>query len=175
MINVDYKVLSDLIRRCCKQQHKHTPSMEFYVEYNKLVDLVADYNLLPVKIGTRSKKVIPDVIPFISEYYEKSNLAWYSEGKHIVELTFMDVTGLDDEARRIIADLNTPQIDIPDEDKVRDMAKLVADYPCYFALVTSYQNNDPRLKNRPSYTVSCRANKVVIKSSDYQYNPKDFS
>ena len=175
MNKVDYRVLADLIRRCCKQQHKNTPSMEFYVEYNKLVDLTEDYGLLPIKIGTRSKKVAPDMIPFISEYYEKENLAWYSDGKHVTSLIFMSIEGLDDKAREIIADINTPQIDIPYEDKVKDTAYLVANYPCYFATVTSYQNNDPRLKNRPSYTVACRANKVVIKSSDYQYNYKDFS
>ena len=175
MSKVDYKLLGDVIRRCCKQVHKHTPVMEFFVNYNKLAGMLRDHNLIPVKIGLKSRRVTPEDIPFISEYYEKTNLSWYTEGKYFTVLTFMDRSALDERALELLADIGTPQVDIPDEDKVADMAKLVADYPCYFALVTSYQNNDPRLKDIPSYTVSCRANKVVIKSSDYQYNPKDFS
>ena len=177
MINnkVDYKVLKDLIRRACRQKHKNSKSMEFFVDLDRLADLVIDLQLIPVAVGLHSKKVDPNVIPFVSEYHEKTDLSWYSEGKFYTVLTFMDNTGLDDKARKIMERIATPQIDDPLDDKVHDIAYLIANYRCYFALVTSYQNNDPRFIDRPSYTVACRANKVVIKDPDYQYNPKDFS
>ena len=175
MTRVDYKVIGDIIRRCCKQVHRQTSNMEFNVEFEKLVEAMEIQNLLPVRVGMKSKQVGPEVIPFISEYYEKTNLSWYTEGKYYTILTFIDVESLDHEARKIIERLNTPQIDVPYDDKVHDIAVLIAQYPCYFALVTSYQNNNPKMSLRPSYTVSCRANKVVIKNANYQYNPKDFS
>ena len=43
------------------------------------------------------------------------------------------------------------------------------------ATVVAYQNNDPNRAGRPSYEIICRANKVVIRNADYQYNYKDFS
>ena len=170
---VNYKVLKDLIRKSCR--HNTKPTMEFYIDYNKLAELTEDIGLSPLMIGLESKAIKPDNIPFMSEYFEKSELSWFSEGKCFTTLIFMDIEGLDEEAHRIIERLNKPQVEVPYDDKVHDVAKLVAEYPCYFALVISYQNNDPKKMGRPSYNIGCRANKVIIKKGSYIYNPKDFS
>lgn len=173
MNNVNYKVLKSNIIKTCKQSKEY--SMEFNVNYNKLKDLVSDINLVPINVGMKSKVVKPEIIPYLSEYFEKSHLSWFTDGKFYTVLTFVDTESLDDEAKSLLEKVAMNQEDDPDNDRTNDMATLVANYPCYFATIVSYQNNDPNRIGKPSYEIICRANKVVIKNSDYQYNPKDFS
>jgi hypothetical protein len=173
MNNVDYKVLKSCIIRSCTPVRDG--SIEFRVNYDKLLHSVDDINLLPLNVGMCPKKVIPEMIPYLSEYFEKTNLSWFTENKYSTVITFIDTESIDEEAQRLIDKLHMKQVDDPSNDKVNDMATLVANYPCYFATIVSYRNDDPKRSGKPSYEIKCRANKVVIKSSDYQYNPKDFS
>lgn len=173
MNNVDYKVLkSNIIRSCCPVRED---SIEFKINYEKLEHLVDDINLFPLNVGMHPKKVKPELVPYLSEYFEKTNLSWFTEGKYSTVITFIDTESIDERAEEIIRRLHSKQVDVPEDDKVNDLATLVAFYPCYFATIVSYRNDDPKRSGRPSYEIVCRANKVVIKSSDYQYNPKDFS
>ena len=73
--------------------------------------------------------------------------------------------------------LKTPQIDDPNDDKVNDVAELLANYPCYNATIVAYKNNNPKFikLNKPSYIIQIRANKVIITNSNYQYNWRDMS
>lgn len=173
MSNVKYRVLKSNIIKSCRQVRPN--SMEFEVDFDKLKNLTADINLVPVCIGKKSKRVNPELIPYLSEYFEKSHLSWFTEGKYSTIITFVDIEALDERARYLLDKIAEDQTSDPDNDKVNNIATLVADYPCYFATIVSYQNNDPSRIGKPSYEIICRANKVVIKSSDYQYNPVDFS
>lgn len=173
MTNVDYRMLKNSIIKSCTQ--KSTGSMHFRVDFEKLSEKVKDLNLVPVNVGMEGKKVGIEDIPYISEYFEKSRLSWFTESKCSTVICFVDSESIDDKAKELINKVNTKQVDEPDVDKVEAFATLVAEYPCYFATIVSYQSNDPKRVGRISYEIVCRANKVVIKSSDYQYNPKDFS
>jgi hypothetical protein len=150
--------------------------MDFEVNFDKLASLVSDLKLVPLTpIGGEARKVKPSDIPYLSEYFEKSHLSWFSDSKYFTVITFIDSDSIDERAEELLNDLIFPQVDDPEIDKVKAIATLVADYPCYFATIVSYQNGDPDRIGRPSYEIICRANKVVIKSSNYQYNPKDMS
>ena len=173
MNNVNYKTLKSIIIKACKAVKPG--KMEFEIDYDKLVDLAKDIKLVPVCAGLNCKHVKPDVIPFMSEYFEKSHLSWFTAAKFYTVLTFVDSESIDEKAQELLDKIKTPQMDDPDDDKVQDLATLVAEYPCYFANIVSYQNNDPKRVGRPSYEIICRANKVVIRNSDYQYNHADFS
>lgn len=173
MTNVNYKVLKSNIIKACTQ--KNAGSMDFYINMDKLSKLTDDINLVPIRIGQEAKKVKPELIPYLSEYFEKSRLSWFSETKYSTIICFIDKNAIDEKAQDLLDKIAKKQVDDPDLDKVKLVATIVADYPCYFANIISYQNNDPRRMRKPTYEIVCRANKVVIKSSDYQYNPKDFS
>jgi len=171
MINFDYKVLKQLIRKACKAEK----GIDFKVDYDKLVSVVSDLGLEPVCTDMHANKVKPELIPYLSEYFAKSRLSWFNENKYLTVVTFVDVEAIDDTCRDLLDKMKTSQIDDPDIDKVNSYATIVANYPCYFATIVSYQSNDPRRSNRPWYEIICRANKVVIRNPEYQYNPVDFS
>lgn len=172
--SVDYKVLKSNIIKACNA--KPSPSKyDFTVDYEKLKGLVAGLELVPVMLNMDSKRVHPNDIPFISEYFEKSRLAWFNDEKFFTVLTFVKSDAIDEHAAELLNKIATLDVDAPEEDKVQDMSDLVANYPCYFATIVSYRNDSPNRCGKPSYLIVCRANKVVIKSSDYQYNPADMS
>lgn len=171
--SIDYRALKDNIIKALSQTKPE--SMEFKVDYEKLNNIVSDFGLTLLPIGLIGKRVKPENIPYLSEYFEKSNLSWFTENKYFTAIIFIDNNYVDEKAKKLIENLLISQVENPDDDKVNDVAKLVAEYPCYFTTIVSYQNNNPKRVGKPSYVMSCRANKVVIKSSDYQYDPKDFS
>lgn len=174
MNNVNYKTLkSNIIKSCCQTE---TDIMKFEINWDKLTSLVKDHKLVPIApIGEKAKIVKPEMIPYLSEYFEKSHLSWFTDSKYYTIITFIDSDSIDETATVLLDNLKKNQVDDPDDDKVTDIATLIANYPCYFATIISYQNGDPNRIGKASYEIVCRANKVVIKSSDYQYNPKDFS
>lgn len=173
MNNVNYRILSSCIIKSCKQVKQGY--MDFNVNFTKLKSLVTDLMLTPININGNAHIVKPEDIPYLSEYFEKTHLSWFSDSKFTTVITFIDTESIDEEAQKLLDSLEANQQDDPDNDKVKAMATLVANYPCYFATIVSYQNGDPSRIGRPSYEIVCRANKVIIKSSDYQYNHKDFS
>ena len=173
MNNVNYNDLKYAIRKSCRGIKEF--SMDFAINFDKLENLVKGQHLLPIRVGCNPKRVEPDNIPFLNEYFEKSKLSWFNDNKFFTVLVFLDTSSIDETAVNIIRRINKPDSEDPDNDKVKDIAMLTAYYPCYYATVVSYKNEDPHKRNLPSYEIVCRANKIVIKSSDYQYNHKDFS
>lgn len=172
--NVDYKVLKLNIEKACHLKNTNRKT-EFYIDFPTLVNLVRDMGLTPVNVAMESRRVHPEDIPYLSEYFEKTRLSWFSDEKQFTNIVFFRTDKLDDEARAIIKKMEKPQEVDPEDDKVEDLAALVAKYPCYFATIASYKNDDPKMENKPCCVIVCRANKVVIKSSDYQYNAHDMS
>lgn len=172
MTDVNYKVLKSNIIKACRAVKGLDPT-DFKVDYNKLYELVEDNNLIPLCVGMDPVAVEPEVIPLMQEYFNKSHVLWLSKFMHTTTLCFMDAEYRDEKADDLLCKLRQPQVDDPDLDKVKVYAELIANYPCYFATIVSYKNNAPGKGNRPSFEVSCRANKVVIKMSDYKYYHKD--
>lgn len=172
MTNVNYRVLKSNIIKACKSV-KGGDIVDFKIDFKKLCELVEDINLTPMCVGMNPVKMIPEIIPFMSEYFDKSHMEWLSDSKYHTTIAFIDSEYIDEKAAELLEKLKMPKVDDPDNDKVQVYAELVANYPCYFATIVSYKNNAPKV-NRPSFEIACRANKVTIKMSDYQYNHKDF-
>lgn len=173
MIPVNYKILKSIIYHTCEAEKTRTNS--FRINYDKLNIAANDINLACLATSMNSKNVSMKDIPFLSEYFEKNRLSWFGKSKDYLVLTFVDTTALDEKGKQLVDGLLVPEADDPGSDHVNDMATIIANYPCYFAVVVSYTSNDPSRMGRLSYEIVCRANKVVIKSSDYQYNSKDMA
>ena len=173
MTDVNYKILKSNIIKACKHEKCSVDPTAFKVDYKKLYELVEDINLVPILAGMEAEKICPRVIPYMNEYFDKSHLIWLSESKHMTTIAFIDAEYIDDTAMDLLEKLKMPKVDDPENDKVQAYAQLVANYPCYFATIVSYQNNAPTVV-RPSYEIACRANKVTIKMSEYKYYHKDF-
>ena len=179
-MKVEYKDLkSAIIKACepegCKCKDNYTNS--FSVNMDKLTVALEKHgiNLIPVPINSESKPVRKEDIPYLSEYLVKKKLKWLSDDKFYTVLTFVDPSKLSEDQIAEINKLVEPQTDDPDYDKTKAMAAIVADYPCYFATIVSYKNNDPKNFGKLFYEIICRANKVVIKSDEYEYNHKDMA
>lgn len=173
MTDVNYKTLKSNIIKACRGVKGIDPT-DFKVDYNKLYELVEDTNLIPLCVGMNAEPVNPEIIPFMSEYWNKSHMLWMSRTMHTTTICFLDAEYRDEKADDLLAKLIQPQADDPELDKVKVYAELIANYPCYFATIVSYKSNAPGKSNRPSFEVACRANKVTIKMEDYKYNHKDF-
>lgn len=172
MNNVSYRVLKSNIIKACRQTKEK--SIEFVVDYKKLKDLVEDINLVPMFVGLESKRLDPELVPYLSEYFDKSHMTWLSDSKFCTVITFIDAQSIDEKAQELLDSLHVTHVDDPENDNVANYAALISNYPCYFATIVSYKNNSPTYSDKPSYEIACRANKVTIRKSDYQYNSKDF-
>ena len=168
---IKYKDLKSNIIKACTQMSKD--SMQFSIDLAKLTDLVEDMSLIPLNTGISSTQVTEDKIPFLCEYFSGAQLSWISKEKFLATLIFIDSTSINTKAMDLINRLNSQELD-SDIDRTNIIATLVAEYPCYFSNIVSYQNNNPKYAGKPSYEIVCRANKVVIKDTAYGYNPKDF-
>lgn len=172
MTNVDYKLVKNNIIKSCVAT-KDDPT-KFYIDFVKLKELVEDLNIVPVNIGMEPHRLSEDDIPYMVEYFNKSHVEWLSKYKHMTTICFVDMEYKDDKLEAFMEALLTDKVDDPSIDKTEVMAQIAANYPCYFATIVSYQNTAPNCNKRPYYEIACRANKVVIKMSDYKYYHKDF-
>ena len=112
-------------------------------------------------------------VPLIAEYYKEDKMGWISKEKFITSLVFIDSNKVDENLAEMIEELKTKDADDPDLDKIAIMSEILGTYPCYLALVVSYQNNSPNSVGKNSYYIACRANKVIIKDPHYVYTPID--
>jgi hypothetical protein len=173
--NVDYKVLKNRIIRSCKVTGKEI--VDFSIDFERLEQECHDLNITPIFFGLNAHRVKPELIPYLNEYFKDSNLSWFSSSKFSTCISFICNDFIDEKAMELLNKLKTPQVDDPNDDKVNDVAELLANYPCYNATVVAYKSNNPKFVkfNKPSYLIQIRANKVIITNSNYQYNWRDMS
>ena len=169
--NVNYQSIKAAIVKSCKQIYKN--EIEFVVDYDKLSRQVDDIGLTVVNTGLTCSLIKPkDIIP-LSEFFKKTKLSWITDKKFFTQLVFVRTDAIDEELSTLLSRMNENQVNNPDLDKVKTLATIIANYPCYLASVISYQSNDPMREGKPSYTVGCRANDVTIKNENYEYNQAD--
>lgn len=174
-LSVDYKALKNRIIKSCKATGNGT--VDFIVEFDKLMELVVELGVTPICSGLNAHRVAPEHIPYLNEYFKDENLSWFTSSKFFTGLSFIKTEYIDERAQELLNKMNTSQINDPCIDKVHCLAELLAYYPCYSATVVAYKSNNPKFlnSNKPTYLIQIRANKVIITNSDYQYNYKDFS
>ena len=165
-MNLNYKLIKSAVNRACRANRD---AVSFIVNYDKLSKYADDLGLTVVNVGTKSKLADPTVVPFFGEYMKGQNLSWVNGNKHYTVLVFVQTEKVDEECMKLLADMQVCKEDDPDIDKTATLTKILANYPCYTALVVSYIGNDPERLGKTSYEVKVRANNVTIKQDGYGY------
>lgn len=173
--NVDYRILRHRIIKSCVQVSQGT--MDFRVDYNKLLESCDELNLVPLFSGLDAHHVRSELVPFLNEYFKGENLSWFTDDMFCTAISFIRKDYIDEHVQEVLDKLRLPQTEDPTDDKVNHVAELLAKYPCYNVTIVAYKSNNPKyLKlGKPSYVVQIRANKIIIEDPSYQYNYKDFS
>lgn len=171
--DVSYQSIKSAIIKSCRQLHKN--DIEFIVDYDRLSRNVDDIGLTVVNTGFKCKPIRQDDIIPISEFFKKQKLAWITEKKYFTQLVFVRSDAIDEELSTLLSQMHQTQVNDPDLDKVNTLAKIIANYPCYFATVVSYESNDPMREGKPTYTIGCRANTITIENEKYKYQHADMS
>ena len=179
--DIDYNVLKSSIIKCCSQCHHG--SNEFKIDNIKLSKTVDDIGLKFINTDikhladniTRSRLIRFNDIFTIQEYFKGAKLSWFSSDKEFTQLLFVRSDSDDKELNNMVEKINSldPNKCEDDEDMLKTVFKIIAEYPCYFATVVSYISNDPGREGRNTYVISCRANLVAISQENYKYNEKD--
>ena len=166
---VDYVALSNCIRKAAIQGK----GIDFTFDFDALDESVKDFSLLTVHNDIKSKRVGPEDIPYLAEFFKKSKLAWLDRYKYYSSVVFVrtDIESLiDDELYELLEDMKADQMLNPDIDKAETLAKIIYKYPCYVASVVSYKNADIKKFGTISFEVVCKANLVTINADNEKYH-----
>ena len=166
---MNYKTLKRYIVRSAEKVGKR--GVDFKINIERLNRDVAELQLTCIPYGEHARQISPNDLPMLVEYYREDKLEWLSREKYITSLIFVDSTKMDEHLNHLIHRLMHRPEDDPDMDPVRILGEILGSYPCYLAVVVSYQNNSPNSVGRNSYFIACRANKVIIKDPAYVYVP----
>ena len=179
---IDYNDIKLAIEKSAKRNDKVSRDLAFTVDPNRLDSLLNNQNITVVRKCLDSRPVSLTSIPLLSEYFTKSRLAWFNEDKEFTTYIFVrsDIDLPKEQADRLLEILHIlndedRQDEDPNTDEIKLLAELVAYYPCYFATTVSYAKDEPGKYPKLSYSIVCRANKIVIASERYKYNPDDMS
>lgn len=172
-MSVDYKKLRATVVKSCKTVKGE--GLKFTVKAKSLQEALSamEPKLRLINVGLTSNPVMDKDIVYLSEYFIKDDLKWFDQDKEFTSIIMIPEEAITEDCEELIAKLNTEQIDDPEIDRTEVMAKLIADFPCYFVTIVSYKKHDPRRSS--AFELKCRANKVVIKSDSYNYNHEDMA
>ena len=171
MTTVDYKAMKSVIVKSCSKTEKYTNA--FAIDIEKLNNFLKDMSLVALPVGLKGRRVSPQELYAVAEYFHGDNLDWFEDSKYLTAITCIDATDIDEEVQALIDKLYINPADDPDVDFVDIVSTLTSKYHCYFIMVVSYASNDPGRNGKNNYFINCRANKVVVKDPDYVYNSKD--
>lgn len=169
----DYKVNYVELSNCIRNAAIQGKSIDFTFDFAKLDESIADFSLVTVPNDIKSKRIGPEDIVFLGEFFKNAKLTWLDRFKFFSSLVFVrtDVPGaLDDEFYELMDEMRADQIENPDIDKAEVLAKILSKYPCYVAVVVSYKNADIKKFGTISYEVTCKANLVTINIDNAKYN-----
>ena len=166
---VNYGKLSNSIRKSVKQGK----GLDFTFDLDHLAELISEDSLLVVYNDIKSKRIGPEDIVYLGEFFKKDKLSWLDHFKFFSSLTFVrtDVPGaLDEEFYQLMDDMKADQLENPDIDKAETLAKILRKYPCYVASIVSYKNADIRKCGTISFEIYCKANQVTIDIDNKKYH-----
>lgn len=178
---INYDDIKIAIGKSARKNDKVSRDLAFTIDPGRLDFLLANQNIIVVRKNLDSRPVATTAIPLLSEYFTKQRLAWFNQEKEYTTYIFVrtDADLPKEAADRLLEILHIlnddDKSDDIDQDQVELLAELVAYYPCYFATTVSYISDAPGSNGKLSYSIVCRANKIVIASERYKYNPDDMS
>lgn len=157
---IDYSKLRNAIRKSLMYGRKNDFNVNFPILEETLWD--AELGLTPVWNVDKSTIVKPINIPELSAFFQGDSIVWMTQSKQYVPLLFIKNDAIDERATQLLADMKTHLVDDPSIDKVNTMAELVGKYPCYTAIVVSYESLDPKSFGKINCEIMCKANTVTI-------------
>ena len=169
----DYKVNYGKLSADIRQAAIQGKGIDFTFNIDLLTNLVKDSELLVVYNNIKSKRIGPEDIVYLSEFFKREKLSWLDHFKFYSSLVFVrtDVPGaLDDEFWQLMDDMKADQLENPDIDKAETLGKILRKYPCYVASVVSYKNADIKKCGTISYEIVCKANQVTIDIDNKKYH-----
>ena len=168
----DYKVNYVQLSNCIRKAAIQGKGIDFTFDFEKLNESVADMNLLVVPNDIKSKRIGPEDIVFLGEFFKKYKLTWLDHFKFYSSLVFVrtDVEGaLDEEFWELMEQMKANQMDNPDIDKAEVLGKILVKYPCYVSAVVSYKNADIKHFGTISFEIVSKANLVTITIDNNKY------
>ena len=173
---VDYNDIKTAIYKSASIADENQAGVDFVIDKAKLDSFVSASGLITVNTGLESRRLNPNDIPYLSEYFNEKALPWITDNKDVTTLVFVVNDPEDAALQNLLTIMNTPEAELdPSVDKVNVLAQIVSTYCCYFAVVVSYKSDNPDSYGRITYSIKCRANKITIKQENYKYNPADMS
>ena len=170
----DYKVNYVQLSQCIRNAAIQGKGIDFTFDFNKLAESVESMCLLVVPNDIKSKRIGPEDIVFLGEFFKKySRLTWLDHFKFYSSLVFVrtDVPGaLDEEFYELMDMMKADQMENPDIDKAEVLAKILSKYPCYMSAVVSYKNADIKSSGFISFEIVSKANLVTINIDNAKYN-----
>lgn len=169
----DYKVNYVELSNCIRKAAIQGKGIDFTFDFDKLAESITDMSLLVVPNDIKSKRIGPEDIVYLGEFFKKTKLSWLDRNKFYSSLVFVrtDVEGaLDEEFYELMEDMKANQLDNPDIDKAETLAKILSKYPCYVASVVSYKNLDIKKCGTISFEIICKANLVTILIDNEKYH-----
>ena len=167
---IKYPVNYADLKRAIRKSAVATEGIGFIIDFEKLNELVESLSVVAVPNMIKSKRITPEDVAFLGEFFVGKNLEWINQYKAISNVIFIRADYIDDKALALMEDLRKRQIDFPDIDKVNTVATLLAEYPCYSAAIVSYRSNDPKRYADLCLEIICKANKVTIDVDNKAYH-----
>ena len=169
----DYKVNYVELSSCIRKAAIQGKGIDFIFNYDQLQMLVKDYDLLVIPNQIKSKRIGPEDIVFLGEFFKRHKLSWLDHFKYFSSLVFVrtDIPGvLDEEFYQLYEDMKANQLEHPDIDKAETLAKILANYPCYMSAVVSYKNADIKKFGTIAFEIVTKANLVTIDIDNKKYH-----
>ena len=168
----DYKVNYGQLSQCIRAAAIQGKGIDFTFDFDALQSSIESMNLIVIPNDIKSKRIGPEDIVFLGEFFKKYKLNWLDHFKFYSSLVFVrtDVEGaLDEEFWELLEEMKAPQIDNPDIDKAEVLAKILSKYPCYVSAIVSYKNADIKKFGTISFEIISKANLVTINIDNSKY------
>ena len=164
---MDYNLLKKLISQSV---YGKLDDLDFGIEMHRLKEKVKELGLVPVRFtkDVKSKRVTPDDIFILSEYYKgKNRLEWFDKQKSFCQILFIQIKDIDTDTLDKLMMLT--ETDERKVDKVKILAELLTEKACISAIVAKHLKDN----NQFGLNIRVRANQVMINQLEYEYYHSD--
>ena len=165
--DVDYNKLKTAIRKSLVYGKRNDFNVNFHTLEHNLAE--AEIELTPVYNVDKSIIVKPINVPELSAFFQGDSIMWMTQSKQYVPILCIKTDAIDETAAQLLEDMKTPLVDNPSIDKVYTMAQIIGKYPCYTAVVVSYESLDPKNFGKINCEIMCKANTITINQDKVKY------
>ena len=183
---MDYNVLRTVLANCVEGKRNNKI---FKLNTYKLRNNVREFGLIPVIFKNEyiSKRVTPDDVPLLTEYFKEEKVLWFDDDKTFLTVIFIREEDMDERLQDLLEDceefrkrelqipktpcnvkpieqkgcLRCKTCDRKNIDIVNTLASITGQYPCYTALIAKWVKPDSI-----SLNIRFRVNTLLINSEN---------